>query len=567
MSEFLLLLLQTWQNTVCTLRELTVVSILMLALPADSGWISLGMPTQALIVGVALDVLKDLLEKTTFVLTSLIVFTWKRKHRTYLVLNILIIAGSIVLSPILAGMILVSSALSAPLLPLFTLPIFTVSFPRTRHFWPALVDYGSTYLKSTEETVYYQQAETEIAKAVHSSLSCGAIPAQAGTHVLGRFDNRLAVVSILEVGRGFCTVSIRGLELQETSCHTEEATQIDDMHDMQHRPKSWQQSWFNTNLLSTLSPLDSVVIKTYSDAHNVLTGIIDHPSALQRFSGNLMKTLVWVFNKHIKATTIFTVDQLNQKICSEDVHTADATNPVEEEDDLTERSPRVHRFSMVAYKEDRSKSLFTTYLGEDTLSWSSLSSTVDLPSTAAPAVRRVNNTPADSWLDASPPGLIPQDIPLEALENALPTFERNQMETILPPLPRGGKFRFTSGSIHKISPKSSEETFSQNSWQHPPLSHVQIFKLMQQFPHDWHSYLNNTVTMDSDKFELLSRTVVGCFSLLDVPAQATFAAAPPPLTYPLDICRRFCDNIPQSPHLAWMTEQPLVHKLALKAYR
>lgn len=568
----LLLLLQTWQNTVSTLHELTVVSILVFALPADSDWVSLGVPTQALIVGVALDVLKDLFEKTTFVLTSLIAFMWKRKHRTYLVLNILIIAGNVILSPILAGIILISSALSAPLLPLFTLPMFAVSFPRTRHFWPALVDYGSTYLKSTEETVYYQQAEAEMAKAVHSSLSCGAIPAQAGTHVLSRFDNRLAVVSILEVGRGFCTVSIRGLELQETSCHSEEATQIDDMHDMQHSPKSWKQSWFNTNLLSTLMPLDSVVIKTYSDAHNILTGIIDQPSALQRFSGNLLKTLVWVFNKHVKSTAVFTVDQLNQKISSQDItHTAaESINPVRGEDDFTELSPssqKMHRFSMVAYKEDRSKSLFTTYLGDDTLSWSSVSSAMDLPGTSA-AAQKVNNTPADSWLaSATPPGLIPQDLPLDALENALPALERNQMETILPPLPRVGKFRLTSGSMHKVSPKCSEETFSEQSWKHPPLSHVQIFRLMQQFPHDWFSYLNKTVAMDSDKFELLSRTVVGCYSLLDMPAQSTFAVSAPPPTYPVDIYRRFCDSVPHSPKLNWMTEQPLVQKLALKAYR
>lgn len=549
-----------------TLCELAVASVLVLALPEDSGWTSLGLPTQALIVGVVLDILKDLLEKTTFVLISLIVFTWKRKHRTYFALNILIIAGSIVLSPLLAGIILVSSVFSAPLLSLFTLPIFSVSFPRTRHFWPGLVDYGSIYLKATEETVYYQQAEAEMAKAIHGSLSCGAISAQPGTNVLLRFDNRLALVTILEVGRGFCTVSMRGLELQETSCHSEEATQIDDMYDMQHSPKSWRQSWFNTNLLSTLQPLDSVMIKTYSDAHNVLTGIIDQPSALQRFSGNLVKSLVWVFNKHMKSTDTLTRDRLNQKFSTQDIRIAGSSNPTEEvEDDDAIAPSQVHRFSMVAWKEDRSKSLFTTYLGDDALSWSSLS--VDLPGLPS-ATQRLNTTPADSWLDSGPTGLIPQDIPLRALENALPALERNQMETILPPLPRGGKFQ--SSSQTKVLPECSSDMLTENLWQHPPLSNLQIFRLMQHFPHDWLSYLNDEVAMDSDTFERLSRTVVGCFSLLDVPAQASLvqnATIPPPLTYPLDVYRRFCNEIPHSPHLDWMAEQPLIRKLALKSYR
>lgn len=543
-----------------TLRELAVVSVLVLALPADNSWISLGLPTQALIVGVVLDTLTDLLDKTTFVLTTLIVFAWKRKHRTHLVLNILILASSIFLSPLLAGIILVSSVLSAPLLSLFTLPVFSVSFPRTRHFWPGLVDCGSVYLKSTEETVYYQQAEVELAKAIHGGLSCGAIPAQPGTHVLARFDNRLAFVSIQEVGRGFCTVSTRGLELQETSCHSEEATQIDDMYDMQHSPKTWTQSWFNTNLLSTLQPLDSVVIKTYSDAHNVLTGIIDQPIALQKFPSNLMKCLVWVFNKHMQSTATFSKEVSKQRGSTRDLQIPDdATTPVDVEEDIIEPSPasfqKGHRFSMVAWKENRSKSLFTTYLGEDALSWSSLSSMVDLP--VGP---KLNTTPASSWRDANSPGLIPHDVPLEGLESALPALELNQMETILPPLSRGDKFQLNnSSSFHKVSPNCSSEAFSQNIWQHPPLSHIQIFRLMQHYPHDWNSHLNNKMAVDSEKFELLSRTVVGCFNLLDMPT--------PTPNHPLDVYRRFCDNIPHSPHLKWMTEQPLIHKLALKSYR
>lgn len=524
-----------------------MVSILILALPADSGWISLGLPTQALIVGLALHVAQDLLQKANFVLTSLVAFVWKRKHRTYPLLNILIVAGSVILFPLLAGIMLVSSVLSAPLLSLFTLPIFSVSFPRTRHFWPGFVDYSSVYLKSTDETVYYQQSEVEVVKAVHRSLSCGAIPAQPGTHVLVRFENRLSLVSILEVGRGFCTVSTRGLELQETSCHSEEATQIDDIFETQQNPKSCGQSWFNTNLLNTLLPLDSMVIKTYSDAHNVLTGIIDQPSALQRFSCNFMKALVWVFNQRMKSMATFTERHSNQD--------ADHSGEEEQEDlgesiEPSQASPGVTRFSMVGWKQDRSKSLFTTFLGDDSPR-SSLSSVVDFP------VSRHPITPTESWFNSTHggPGLIPQDIPLETLEKALET-------TILPKLPKAGKFQLTGSS--KVSPAYSEGTFM---WQPPPLTHLQIFRVMQHFPHDWHSFLNNKMVMDSEKFELLSRTVVGCFSLFDVPAQSTLSQNAAALTYPLDIYRRFCGNVPHSPHLKWMTEQPEVWKLALQSYR
>lgn len=534
-----------------TLHELAVASVLLLSLPEDSSWISLGFPTQAFIVGMALATLKDLLEKTSFVLTSLIVFISNRKHRTYLVLNIMIIVGSVFLSPLLAGMILISSVLSAPLLSLFTLPIFSVSFPRTRHFWPGLINFGSTFLKSTEETVYYQQAETEMAKAVHSSISCGAVSPQPGTNVLIRFDNRLVLVTILEVGHGFCTFSMRGLELQETSCHSEEATQIDSIYEAQHNPKSWQQSLFNTSLLSILQPLDTVRIRTYSDAHNVLTGIIDQPSALQRFSSNLIKSLVWVLNKHLKSTNgetdlvpVLSVQDASPHVSEEE------EDPIREKDPIGEKSTT----SVIALKEDHPKSLL------DGGSWSSLS--LGVPPDVG-TVQKLNAAPAESWYDSTSSGLVPQDIPLD-------TREPVHVDTILL---AGEKLQLSKRISNKVLPEycSEMDIFSKSLWQPPPLSNIQMYRLMLNFPHDWLSHLNDKVPMDGVLFERLSRTVVGCFSLLDVPAQAKMmqqdAATPLPQTYSLDVYRRFCNDIPYSFHLNWMTDQPILHKLALKSYR
>ena len=41
-----------------------------------------------------------------------------------------------------------------------------------------------------------------------------------GRHFLIRFQDRLVWIQVLEQGHGYCTVSVKGLELQETSCHT-----------------------------------------------------------------------------------------------------------------------------------------------------------------------------------------------------------------------------------------------------------------------------------------------------------------------------------------------------------
>jgi hypothetical protein len=47
---------------------------------------------------------------------------------------------------------------------------------------------------------------------------------QAGNFLLARHEDRLVYVQIMEKGNGFMIYSAKGLELQETSCHSLEAT-------------------------------------------------------------------------------------------------------------------------------------------------------------------------------------------------------------------------------------------------------------------------------------------------------------------------------------------------------
>ena len=598
------------------------MSILILALPADNAWISLGLPTQALIVGLLLQITRDFLLKANFILISIVTYIWIRKHRANLALSVLIVGGSIVFLPLLVAIILISSILSAPLLSLFTLPIFSSSFPRPQRFWPSLANYGSTYLKSTEETIYYQQAEPEIAKAVHRSLSRGAVPSEPGTQLLLRFDNRLALVSLLEMGEGFCTLNLRGLELQETSCHSEEATKVDDMVEALHNPRSRAQSALNINIFNTLSPVDSVVIATYSEARNVLTGIIDQSSSLHQFSSNLLHTLVWTFNRHISVA----LEKYPLPPPPPPPPALDSRHELEQKTtrSLDMISERVRGISPITGKprglslssglnEDHSTSHLSTFIGEheDTISWCSSIIGNELPpvhdkrsaslvadlqplretrrwSTDLPPVtRKVSATPPlrHFWIDSAH-NLLPQDIPVPAEsredlsmltttdhKHSIPTTTdpiAPSVPTTTDPIPTSApssqhsKIGFLS---NKVSPQHSEDCISPLSWPQPPLSEVNIFRLMENFPHEWLSYLNDGLSQDSRVFGVLSRTVVGCFFLLDVPASAQTTSSRAPRTYPLDIYKRFCGDVPRSLDLNWMTDNPKIWELALKAYR
>jgi len=107
-------------------------------------------------------------------------------------------------------------------------------------------------------------------------------------------------VSVAEKGYGFCLINLQGLELQETSCHTIEATRIDDIYEALYTDNKRSLSyWCNTYPLHNIFPMDISIGQVYSDARNTLTGIIDQPEYLEKFSNNLYKTLIWTITQHM----------------------------------------------------------------------------------------------------------------------------------------------------------------------------------------------------------------------------------------------------------------------------
>lgn len=107
---------------------------------------------------------------------------------------------------------------------------------------------------------------------------------------------------ILERGASFCTINIKGLELQETSCHTVEAARIDDIFEsaFELEESACHVGGFNKYPLHSLTPVDACNVEAYSDARNVLTGIIDVPSASEDTMKAFLRSLVWVLLNHVR---------------------------------------------------------------------------------------------------------------------------------------------------------------------------------------------------------------------------------------------------------------------------
>ncbi|XP_022086060.1 pecanex-like protein 4 [Acanthaster planci] len=286
-----------WQDTPGALLELSIVHIINSVLTFDpsSWWVTAGLGMQLLLVGAVLTRLFELLDKLYCFLVILITSYSLEKQRRSSSMPLIIV--TVILFPIVFVIICLATVLSAPLLPLFTLPVFLIGFPRPLRFWPGAVGASANICS---DSIYYKQLVPTLSTALSRAIANGSLGnPMPGCFYLVRFQDRMAWIQVLEAGFGFCTLSIKGMELQETSCHTVEAGRLDDIFEtIFEHSGGFPICTFSRYPMNTLTPVDTVPVDTYSDARNVLTGIIDSPEILRSIDKSFVQTLVWVFLHH-----------------------------------------------------------------------------------------------------------------------------------------------------------------------------------------------------------------------------------------------------------------------------
>ncbi|XP_003512061.1 pecanex-like protein 4 [Cricetulus griseus] len=280
-----------WQSTENALLETVIVSAVHVVSNTDCWWNrSLDTGTRLLLIGIMRDRLLQFITKLQFAMTVLLAsWTEKKQHRktttTLCVLNT-------VFAPCVLVIIVFSALLSAPLLPLFTLPVFLVGFPRPVQSWPGAV--GTSACVCTD-TVFYHQMVPRLTTALQTAMAAGSLGLLLpGSHYLGRFEDRLIWIMVLERGYPYCCINVKGLELQETSCHTAEAQRVDEVFESAFQQEHLQMCSLNEHMGNILTPCTVLPVKLYSDARSVLSGIIDSHENLKEFKDDLVKVLVWV---------------------------------------------------------------------------------------------------------------------------------------------------------------------------------------------------------------------------------------------------------------------------------
>lgn len=83
-----------------------------------------------------------------------------------------LIGVSVFLFPLVFSMVSLASILSAPLLPLFTLPLFVMGFPRPNKFWPEEVGASANV---NPDTMFYKQLTPVLSGALRTAFADGRL--------------------------------------------------------------------------------------------------------------------------------------------------------------------------------------------------------------------------------------------------------------------------------------------------------------------------------------------------------------------------------------------------------
>ncbi|XP_071413414.1 pecanex-like protein 4 isoform X2 [Pithys albifrons albifrons] len=541
-----------WQNTENALLDIVIVSIAQMLVFNPELWWNRSLDTglRLLLVGLIRDRLLQFVSKLHFALAILLTSWTEKKQRRKSTATLITL--NIVFFPVLLALIAISALLSSPLLPLFTLPVFLVGFPRPVRSWPGPVGAAACVCP---DTVYYQQLVPSLAVALQTALATGSLGLSLpGSHYLCRFQDRLIWILVLEKGFTYCGLNIKGLELQETSCHAAEAHRVDEIFETAFEHQE------HTKILSPnphfghiLTPCTVVPVRLYSDARNVLSGIIDSHDHLKHLKDDFIKVLVWMLVQYCykKSKTLESpgsADKNKQGSFPENQHSS-----------AVERSR--------ALREDS----FSVDTVED---WTDDSDTFDSEPSGRTKDRKepgqLGPTPkvhlsipgsVETQSQDFPQEMSPEDKIYRAVVLGLPAVGKGKQPEVLPQI--------------EFSCSYSELLSIPEEWRTAPVPPSKVSEMRQRFPEEWYHFVlsqldffhlkekpsNLLADLMEDKAlkDLYIHGVLSCcFGLFGL--DNTVPA-------PSHVFRAYTGGIPWSVGLDWLTDKPELFQLALKAFR
>jgi len=126
------------------------------------------------------------------------------------------------------ALLAVTSVLSAPILPLFTFPLFLITFPRNKKFWPEKTTFSvrslsapgnsstNTNSVASSDSSFYVQIVPELVKSFKEHIRSGSVGGslQPDTFFLSRFQDRIMWIQVLESSSSYYIINIKGINSQ-----------------------------------------------------------------------------------------------------------------------------------------------------------------------------------------------------------------------------------------------------------------------------------------------------------------------------------------------------------------
>lgn len=371
---------------------------------------------------------------------------------------------------------------------------------------------------------------------------------------------------------------LQGLELQETSCHTVEARRVDEVFEAAfERPErlGFTQG-FNLHWGNALTPCAALAVQVYSDARNVLSGIIDSHDNLRKLQDDFLKALVWLLLRYcVQKHKGFLwsseegsgvggrksqSSQLLQTTCNQPPEAVIVESNV----------------SSLRYRQDSSSlTSFGDWSDEDDLFGPQPARrTVALVTAEA----QVGHTALQTGV--SLPGSVEMDSLFENMAlSALQPLQPLGLGIGMPAVDKGRNpevFRESPGSLPHLnfSCPQSEVFNLPPGWRMAPLLPSRLLQLRSLFPEDWFRFtlgqfgpaVQGEATEDMTKAlkedealkELHTQVALSC--LISLGAESAF-------TSPSYVYRLYCGDVPWTEGLNWLSSSKELYQLALRAFR
>ena len=540
-----------WRAPLSLSLEISLSVCLDLLLAANRPWINLSVGVHLLIVGVSLGYLALLASQLRLILTYLIWYILTRAPASLTYLRrekILLVSLSLFFLPPTLILLPLSSLLTLTLIPIFTLPIFIPSYPRTSSFWPPQPRHSSWGCK---DAVFYEEACPEVCRVFRRLVGRGVLLSPScGQMYLIRYEDRIIILTVSEVGYQYLGLSYRGLELKGTSCHETEATQIDDILEMERTSNSRVANLFNRYLLYLVTPISHCVIDTYSEAKSSLRGVLNAKSTTHKCQENFSNCFAWLLIREVVALA----EERKLHFLSQPKHCSKTA--ANQQDNPTDNTTQVNR------EQDHKNMNRSTDKNES--------------SAALPNYRQVwstgysdgRQTPDSIYSVTGELGLASVEEVESILDLSLP--KQNISDDTCSHTSSGDAAdnRQSKHSLHtnSIDNRVRLASILPDSWLQTGVAPGQCVDslqpaLLNKFCCHWKDNSNNG--LDWSEVESLIGRLTSCVSAVVHPHNNSTANK---LTG-TQICKNFEGQFPWSEGLSWLTNAHTLQQLAVKAYR